>query len=110
VIFTIDIPAGKQLTLDFVKGKGDDPVYSPDLMRWEIFDQGTTTGKLRNAMSVPRAASRRIDMTLRPNIEYVTGSPDRELRTDQLADRPDWWTPAGGALPDDPRGLRNYDY
>src|SRR5687767_7821247 len=65
VIFAIDIPPLKQLTLDFEKGAGDDPVMTPDLMRYEIMDRGTTTGKLSNSMTVPDAASRRLDLHVR---------------------------------------------
>jgi hypothetical protein len=28
-------------------------------------------------------------------------SPDKPLRADELADRPDWWTPEGGPRPKD---------
>jgi hypothetical protein len=109
VIFSMDIPPGKQLTLDFVEGGGDDPVYSPDTMRYEVFDLGTTTGKLRSAMNVPASWSRKLEVYLRQGIEYIPASSDRALRTDELADRPEWWTPAGGALPEDEHGIRNYD-
>lgn len=109
VIFAMDIPTGKQLTLDFREGEGDDPVYSPDLLRYEVFDQGTTTGKLTNAMSVPGAASRRIDVYLRQGPEYMSSAPDRMLRTDEMEDRPEWWTPGGGDLPEDQKGVDNYN-
>ena len=109
VVFAMDIPPGKQLTFDFVEGEGDDPVYTPDLMRYEVFDQGTQTGKLTNAMSVPRGSDRRIDVLMRQGPEYMSAAPDRTLRTDELADRPEWWTPQGGELPDDPKGVSNYD-
>ncbi len=109
VFFEMDIPPGKQLTIDFVDGDGDDPVQTPDLMRYEIFDLGTETGKLTNAMSVPGASSRMIEVVLRDGVEYITAAPDRSLRTDELADRPAWWTPEGGKLPDDDTGLTIYD-
>ena len=109
VIFSMDIPPGKQLSLDFVTGDGDDPVYTPDLMRYEVFDMGTSIGKLHNTMTVPAAANRRIDVTLRQGPEYVTMPPERTLRTDEMEDRPDWWTPAGGDLPENQKGLNNYD-
>ena len=70
---------------------------------------GTLTGKLRSSMSVPNYSSRRIDIDIRTGVEYVTAAPEQSLRTDQLIDRPDWWTPAGGALPDNRRGVNNYD-
>ena len=60
-------------------------------------------------MSVPNAASRRVDMYQRLGPEYMTAAPDRMLRTDELADRPEWWTPAGGELPEDQKGVGNYD-
>ena len=78
-------------------------------MRYEGFDLGTKIGKLRSAMSVPNSYSRRIDVQLRTGIEYAEASPDMPLRTDQLNDRPEWWTPQGGELPTDPFGLTIYD-
>jgi hypothetical protein len=109
VIFSIDIPAGRQLTMDFLADEGDDPVYSPDLMRYEVFPIRTGNGKLTNAMSVPGPESRRIDISLRPGPEYAPVPPEMPLRTDQLDDRPDWWTPEGGPLPRDRRGAQKYD-
>ena len=109
VLFNIDIPPGKQLVIDFLSGEGDDPVYTPDLMRYEVMDLGNEFGKLRSAMSIPAAPSRRLEMSIRQGPEYVTAAPDRVLRTDELGDRPDWWTPRGGQLPNDPEGLANYD-
>jgi len=109
IVFTMDIPVGKQLVLDFVEGKGDDEVYTPDLMRYEVMDLGNTTGKLKSAMSVPNFSSRRIEVDIRTGTEYAAESPNRSLRVDELADRPDWWTPKGGELPEDRKGLTNYD-
>ena len=109
VIFSIDIPAGKQLSLDFVAGKGDDPVYSPDLMRWQIFDLETTTGTLKNSMTVPHWSSRRIEVAMRSGPEYTPTHPNEAIRTDQLEDRPTWWTPEGGEIPDNEYGKGNYD-
>lgn len=100
-VFVMDIPVGKQLTLDFRAGMGDDPVYTPDLMRYQVFDMGTSIGRLRNSITVPSAASRRIDVDIRHGIEYAEQPPEEQLRTDELADRPDWWTPRGGEMPDD---------
>jgi hypothetical protein len=81
--FTMDIPAGKQLTFDFVTGGGDDPVNRPDLMRWEVWDMFTYTGQLTNSLSVPNAASRRVDVHFREGPEYKQPEPGNELRTDQ---------------------------
>ena len=106
VVFSMDIPPGKQLSLDFAEGEGDDPVYSPDMMRYEVFDIGTTTGKLRSSMNVPSGSSRRLEMFVRSGPEYVPASSDRALRTDELEDRPEWWTPAGGELPSGSAGMK----
>ena len=108
-VFAMDIPVGKQLTIKFQEGEGDDPVYTPDVMHYEVMDMGTTTGKLRSMMSVPSAASRKIEVDLRQGPEYVAASPERMLRTDQVAERPDWWSPRGGEMPEDKRGVMIYD-
>jgi hypothetical protein len=99
--FTIEIPVGKQLTLNFEEGKGDDPALTPDLMVYQIFDLGTSIGKLRNSVTVPNSYCRRIDVDYRPAPEEVPPGPDKPLRADELADRPDWWTPEGGPRPED---------
>jgi hypothetical protein len=108
VVLHIDIPPGKQLTLDFDAGDGDDPVNTPDLLRYEVMELGTKSGKLNNSLTVPNAASRRLDVSVRQRIEAAGDSGARALRTDQMADRPDWWTPQGGPMPDD-RRLDLYD-
>jgi hypothetical protein len=109
VVFRMDVPPGQQLTLQFVAGEGDDPVYTPDVMRYQLWPIGTTTGRLRNSLTVPAASSRRLDVDYREGVEYMSQPAEGELRTDQMADRPDWWTPKGGALPEDQRGTKKYD-
>jgi len=99
--FEIDVPVGKELSLDFVSGDGDDPVHTPDLMRYQIFDHYTQTGKLRNSMSVPNKYCRRIELNIRPVPEYAQPSEGEELRVDRPEDRPAYWTPEGGPMPDD---------
>lgn len=108
-IFVIDVPPGKQLTLDFLKGQGDDPVYTPDLMRYQMWDQGTIIGRLTNSMSVPNAASRRIDVNLTRAVAYAEAPAEERLRVDQEADRPDWWTQKGGPMPEKTRPVDMYD-
>lgn len=95
--FTLEIPVGKQLTLDFKEGEGDDPVNTPALMRYEVWPIGTSTGTLRNALTVPDRWSRRIDVNYRRAPEYVPKPPEENLRIDSR--RPDWWTPQGGRMP-----------
>lgn len=101
VFFTLDIPIGKQITFDFDRGDGDDAVYTPDIMRYEVKDIGDSNGKLKNSMTAPNAESRRIDVFVTQSPQYANQPPiSSELRTDKVEDRPDWWTPRGGALPE----------
>jgi hypothetical protein len=104
VFFAMDIPPGKQLTFDFDRDAGDDPVYTPDFLYWEVKDIGDKFGRLDNTLTVPNAASRRVDIYVRQAVQYAA-EPQQQgmLRTDQMDDRPDWWTPRGGAMPDDRR-------
>lgn len=108
IIFSIDIPVGQQLTMDFVAGSGDDPVHTPDLMRYQLWPIGTTTGRMRNAMTVPNAWARRVDIDIRDSMEYAPTPPDYKYRADDAGERPDWWTPKGGAYEQD-SGLTIYD-
>jgi len=101
--FTIEIPPGQQLVLDFKEGKGDDNVLTPDLMTYQLFKVGTGIGRLTNSVTVPDSFSRRIDVDYREGPEAEPQKPDRPPRSDELADRPDWWTPEGGKRPEDDR-------
>ncbi|MHC5002824.1 MAG: hypothetical protein ACYTJ0_06840 [Planctomycetota bacterium] len=109
VVFRMDVPPGKQLSIKFLAGDGDDPSLRPDLMQYDVWDIGTTTGRLRNALTVPGAAARRIDVHYRHGREFAEAPPPRELRTDEVAEQPDWWTPEGGPMPKEDRGVTNYD-
>lgn len=100
----LEIPPGKQLVIDFDRGDGDDPAKRPDLLRWEVMEQGKRFGKLHNAQSVPNAASRRIEVNLKHGTQYAADpAHHRTLRTDEVGDRPTWWTPEGGSVPKDDR-------
>ena len=65
-IFTMEIPVGRQLSLDFDEKQGDDPTQTPDVMRYRLFEIGTQIGMLDNSIPVPNATSRRIDVHYRP--------------------------------------------
>lgn len=77
VIWTVDVPVGKQVTVRFYEGsqQRNDP-RRPDLMRWEIQDRGTEYGELDNVLPVPASIHRRLDVTLRKDRPAVarTGS------------------------------------
>ena len=108
VVFSMDVPAGKQLVYDFVPGSGDDVAQRPDLMRFEVFPIGRETGSLTNSITVPGQWDRRVDVYYREG-EMMASPVDESLRTDTPEDRPDWWSPEGGQKPRDTRGLTNYD-
>ncbi len=95
-IFVMEIPVGKQLVVDFETASGNDPVETPDLMRWEIFPIGTGWGELSNSMTVPNRWSRRLDVVIRASSEYAQPAEDQPLRVDHPEDQPDWWTSEGG--------------
>jgi len=109
ILFAVDIPPGKQLTIDFDKGGGDDPVLRPDILKYQIFDIGTKNGKLRSSLTVPPAPVRRLDVTFRSGVETRPVPIDWELRADQSANQPDWWTAAGGPLPSEDVKATMYD-
>lgn len=64
-LWTMDVPVGRKLVIDFEPGKAGDTPDRPDLMRWELMPEADILGRLDNAMPVPTADSRRIDVTLR---------------------------------------------
>jgi hypothetical protein len=105
-LFTMEIPVGKQLTIQFAADRGDDPVNTPDMMYYQLWDDGRMLGQLRNALTVPNAASRRIDVRVNQEPLFAEAPPDMPLRVDQQ--QPDWWSPKGGPVPESP-GRSMYD-
>ncbi len=99
MFFKLEVPVGKQLTLNFLEGKGDDPVERPDRMVYSIFEAGKTTGRLTNQLTCPPQSCRRIDYTVRAAPEWREEPPEYRNRIDLLKDKPSWWTPQGGELP-----------
>ncbi len=104
VIFIEEIPAGKQLTIQFIKGEGNDPVNTPDLMMYEVMPINTRIGTLRNSMTVPNAACRRIDIDFRPAPEAAPEPAGQIYRPDRLNDGNEWMTPEGGEIPEERSG------
>jgi hypothetical protein len=108
VIFHLDIPVGKQLSLQFLDGEGDDPVYTPDLMVYEVWDQKTEFGKLRNSITVPSADVRRLDVSYRPAPEQRPEPAEMQFATEG-DEQPDWWSSTGGETGDDTPAVNIYD-
>lgn len=97
--FKLDIPPGKQLTMNFIEGQGDDPVERPDRMIYSIWDAGTQTGRLTNQLTCPPTGCRRIEYAIRTSPEWreEPASFVDEVGGDKT--KPAWWTPQGGELP-----------
>ena len=86
VIWSAEVPVGKQLVVRYRRDVGlDDAVY-PDLMNWEIMDAGERFGALENSIPVPGKNARRMDWYLREVPELPPGM--MPARTEGSTDRP----------------------
>ncbi len=76
-VFTVDVPVGEQLVINFDADRNPDHETMPDEMRWRIMPAGNRYGKLRNRMPMPPASARRVDVTLRtvPELPTAQGGP-----------------------------------
>ncbi|MFG0326283.1 MAG: hypothetical protein ACF8SC_03320 [Phycisphaerales bacterium JB037] len=70
VLWSVDVPVGKQLSMEFLGGKGNETGPMPDLMKWDILDAGTGRSGLANGLPVPPPESRRVDVSLRATPEF----------------------------------------
>jgi len=86
--FKLDIPPGKQLTMNFIEG-----------MVYAIWDAGTANGRLTNQLTCPPLGSRRIDYSLRTAPEWREEPPSYVDKIGGTDPKPAWWTPQGGELP-----------
>jgi len=107
--FAMDVPAGQQLTYQIHPGEGNDPVLTPDLMRYMVWPAGTNTGRLRNALAVPPRAAIRVDVDYLSGVEYRPAPPEERYRIDKVQEQPAWWSPAGGPVPDENQASSNYE-
>ena len=57
-IWSVDVPVGKQLVMHFRDGDGVEGSGMPDVMEWEIMDNGEMFGQLNNTIPVPPASNR----------------------------------------------------
>ncbi len=63
--WSIDVPVGKKLAIQFMQGHGTDSQYTPDLMKWGLMEENASFSNLMNSMPVPAADVRRLEPTLR---------------------------------------------
>lgn len=89
-IWSIDVPVGQQVAVQFIKdSKGEEGVtpdaYRPDIMRWSLMKAYNTSGELDNAIAVPPSYCRRLEMKLRPSPEMpdatatISNKPVKQL-------------------------------
>ena len=63
--WSIDVPVGKKLAIQFVRGSGTETQYTPDLMKWGLMEETAGFSNLTNSLPVPAQDSRRLEPTLR---------------------------------------------
>ncbi|MBC7772013.1 MAG: hypothetical protein H7210_05925 [Pyrinomonadaceae bacterium] len=71
--WSIDIPVGKKLVIQFREGSGE-PGFTPadatpDMMLWDLMAPDEDFGPLANQIPVPPAAARRLDWVMRSTPE-----------------------------------------
>jgi len=75
VVWSVDVPVGQQLTFRFYENREPDNIYTPAMMRWDIYRAKQFFGRKANALLVPPAEARRIDVHVRPGPEYAPMPP-----------------------------------
>lgn len=63
--WSVDVPVGKKLVVQFLPGQGSENKFTPDLMQWGLMDEDAGYGNLTNSLPVPAADARRLEPTLR---------------------------------------------
>lgn len=69
VIWTYEIPVGRQLVIQFYTGD-DQTLNFPDKLKWKEMPAGTGSAELSNSMPCPPRSMCLIEMTLRTTPEY----------------------------------------
>lgn len=65
VLWTVDVPIGKELVVQFFDDYNPSNKARPALMKWRIFDLGTEFGELTSTMPAPVGSSRLLDVAIR---------------------------------------------
>ena len=71
-VFSMDVPVGQQLVMNFEDHSKDKGEYMSGTMRWKVMPAGQRGSILSNRTMVPPPNSRRIDMALREGPEVAT--------------------------------------
>jgi hypothetical protein len=72
-VWTYDVPAGKALTIHFTNRASRTNELGYDEMTWTVGPAGEMPPAPTNRMRVPPTSSRRIDVSVRPGPELLTG-------------------------------------
>ena len=84
-LWTVDVPVGSKVSIRFYANRETSGTATrPDIMRWEIFDEDRNRARLSNAMAVPGAESRLLQVSLR---DEVPAMPDVAARPAQAIPR-----------------------
>lgn len=71
IIWTADVPIGDKLTMRFYADQGEGDIDRPDVMRWAVYPKTTGRGYLANAIPMPAADARFIQLDIRDGIAYA---------------------------------------
>ncbi len=75
IVWAVDVPVGQQLTFRFYENREKDNPITPAMMRWDMYEANTRFGRKNNTLLVPPAEARRIEMHVRPGVEYPPDEP-----------------------------------
>lgn len=90
-LWTVDVPIGSKVSIRFYENrKSSGTAMRPDIMRWEIFDQSRRNARLSNAMAVPGAESRMLQVSLRDETPEL---PEELPPEPELVDPNRTWVP-----------------
>ncbi len=79
--WSIDVPVGKKLAMQFLEAHGTKSDFTPDLMKWGLMDEFDPYTNLGNSLPVPPADVRRIEPTLRATPELPADMTGRTTAT-----------------------------
>jgi hypothetical protein len=100
--WSMDIPVGKELVVEFLEGRGDANTVTPDMMQWDIWPAGTRYGMPSRKLNVPGKSARRLDLTYRPVPELPEDMRAKPVETAEPVPMPA--KPAEAPPPEAPKG------
>ncbi|MDX2147200.1 MAG: hypothetical protein SFZ23_06725 [Planctomycetota bacterium] len=80
VIWSYDVPVGRQLVVRFYEGDDPSKPY-PDTLRWAEVKAGSNSSPLGNSMAVPDKESRVMELSFRTSPEFTSGETGQAAGT-----------------------------